>query len=238
MRSPISAAGRSSGVGRSQNPAMRVLRGVALAQQNAAPVAHHQQGAAQPYGNGLPQFHGQLRRRALLPRPAAAGQRTDQAERIARQTDRGAQFHQRLVEVARFARVQPLLRDLAKAFARAACRDIGRIVVDACHHAQHVAVQHRKRQVERDAADRRRSVVADARQRPYALIVPREAAGRHDLLRRRAADYARASSSPSPLHTASTSSSPAAASAATVGKRVRESAGSTESPPGRASAAA
>ena len=157
--------------------------GVALAQQDAAAIAHHQQRAVEPDGFGLAQFHGQLRGGAFLARTAACGERADQAERIARQADGGAEFHQGLIEMAGLARVQPLLRDLAEAFAGAGGGDVGGIVGHAGDHAEHVAVQHGEGQVERDAADRGGGVIADAGEGADGVIVPRKAAGSGDLLR-------------------------------------------------------
>ena len=108
---------------------------------------------------------------------------------------------------------------------------------DPRDHAHHVAVQHRKRQVERDAADRRGGVIADARERPYAVVVPREAAGRRDLLRRQA-QIARArvvaQAAPHREHVVFGGRG----QRGNRGEALEKALGSTESPPGRGSAAA
>src|ERR1017187_280558 len=94
--------------------------GAALMQQDAAAIAHHQQHAVEPDGSGLAQFHRQLRGGAFPARLAASGKRADQAGRMSRQADGGAEFHERLVEMAGRARVQPPLRDFAETCTAAA----------------------------------------------------------------------------------------------------------------------
>src|ERR1039458_9738415 len=126
---------------------------VALGQQDAASMAHHQQRAAEADGSALARFHRQLRNGAFLAGAATFGQRADQAERMARQADGGAEFHQRLIEMAGLARVHPLLGDFAEASAGAAGGDVGSIVGYARQHAEYVAVQDREGQVEGDASD-------------------------------------------------------------------------------------
>src|ERR1017187_7417391 len=89
-------------VGRGQIPKSRHAPhgGAALTQQDASAIAHHQQHAVEPDGSGLAQFHRQLRGGAFPARLAASGHRADQAERMARQADGGAEVHERLVEMA------------------------------------------------------------------------------------------------------------------------------------------
>src|ERR1035441_4514804 len=72
-------------LGRGQLPESgHALRGgVTLAQQDTPALPYHQQSAAQTERFGLAQFHRQLRGGAFLARPAAGGERADQAQRIA-----------------------------------------------------------------------------------------------------------------------------------------------------------
>ena len=102
---------------------------------------------------------------------------------MARQADGGAEFHQRLVEMAGLARVHPLLGDFAEPSAGAAGGDVGSIVGYARHHAEHVAVQDREGQVEGDASDGGGRVIPDAGEGANGIVIPREAAGCGDLLR-------------------------------------------------------
>src|SRR5262249_10688394 len=71
----------------------------------------------------------------------------------------------------------------AEPLARTRIADIGGVVLHTRDHAQHIAIEDRPRQAERDAADRGGRVVADARQRADRLILARKAACRDDLLR-------------------------------------------------------
>ena len=134
---------------------------------------HRAVGAGQPEGDAVPQRPLRLcapapaasRRSPLAAAAARAAPRAQHAARPARRADRGAEIHHRLGEIAgraprhrapRRARLQPRLCSRQRL---ADGEEPGDDALD-------IAVDRRRRPVERDRRDRRRGVVADPGQRP------------------------------------------------------------------------
>jgi len=119
-------------------------------------------------------FHREIFRPAIGIALADVPQRTVRTIRLARRAAERAEFHHGLVELpCPAARQQVIDPGLQPPLARRAAR-VAAEGEHAAEHTRHVAVDDRHIEVEREAADRRRGVGPDARQREQFLIRLRE----------------------------------------------------------------
>jgi hypothetical protein len=129
----------------------------------------------------------QARDQALLRRDAALRDRAALALGRSRRADYGAKLHECLIEITRCLFRHELTRELPEPlFQRASSRVPGEPEV-AAKHAHDVAVHERFALPERDAEDRARRVVTDARERAQEVALVRDfpRVTFHDLSRRR-----------------------------------------------------
>ena len=101
--------------------------------------------------------------------------RTLSALRLAvRQTDDRAQLDQALVEIARRLARDDLLQHPLDLRPRPSLHNIIRICQEPCHHAQHIAVDRRLRDIIDKRADRSRCIAPDSLQGTDLLILVRK----------------------------------------------------------------
>src|SRR5262249_7326143 len=149
--------------------------GIALTQENPTVLADHEQRAIETNRFEFAKLDRQLSNCSRNMRTARRPDRAEQTERIAGQADRGAELHEGLVEVTGLAWLEPLLCDGAEAFPSARAADIGRIVLHARDHTQHIAIEHGARNRKGDAGNGSGGVIADSGKSADRVVVLGEA---------------------------------------------------------------
>ena len=126
--------------------------------------------------HGPARFYGQASLDPTAPGFAEPGDGAERTPGFARQADRGAEFHERLIEVAGPLAVEQRVGDRAQPGACIRPGEVAVIVRQARQYAQNVAINHRTWQIECDAGDGRRRVVADSGQCANGRVISSKAA--------------------------------------------------------------
>lgn len=141
------------------------LPGRALPQEDRFTALDEQDGAGETKGGPAAPLHGKLLLDAGRPGLAAGGYRAVRTCGPPRKADGRAQFHQRLIEIARPPHVEQPFRGFLKPVAGHLSLHVSGLASDSREHAHHVAVEHRVGQTEGDAGDGGGRVVPDAGER-------------------------------------------------------------------------